>query len=160
MQLITFESNTQTMNNFLITLDLTSPKQTDIIVKQSIKLAKAFGAKCWLIHIAQPDPEFVGYDAGPQYIRDEIAEELRGEHRQIQRVAEQLKREGIDCDGLLLQGPTEAVILEEIKKLNIDLLIAGNKKKGFFQELFLGSITNDLIKDVAIPIFLVPVPNV
>lgn len=146
------------MKNFLIALDLQDKKQTDAIVKHTKELAKAFGAKCWLIHIAQPDPEFVGYEVGPQYIRDEIAEELRGEHRQIQRVAEEIKSDAIECDGLLVQGPTEEMILEEIKKLKIDLLIIGNKKRGFLQELFVGSITNELIRDVQIPTFLVPLP--
>ena len=144
------------MNNLLITLDLEDQSQIDQMLKHSIDLAKAYSAKCWLIHIAEPDPEFVGYGTGPQYIRDEIADELRSEHRQIQRFSDKLKAEGLESDGLLIQGPTEDMILEEIQKLNIDLLVIGNKKRGFFQELFVGSITNDLIKDVNIPIFLVP----
>ena len=144
------------MNNLLVALDLQSPKHSQTIVDHASHLAKSFGAKVWLIHIAQPDPEFVSYDVGPQYIRDEIADELRGEHRQIQRIAEDLKEMGVDCDGLLIQGPTEDLILQEIDKLNIDLLIIGNKKKGFFQELFLGSVTDDLIKDVPVPIYLIP----
>ncbi len=144
------------MNNLLVALDLNSPKHTETIIEHTIKLGKAFNSKCWLIHIAQPDPEFVGYDVGPQYIRDEIAEEFRGEHRQIQRIAEKISNAGLECDGLLIQGPTEELILEEIKKLNIDMLVLGNKKKGFLQEVFIGSVTNDLIKDVRIPIYLIP----
>lgn len=148
------------MKNLLVALDLNSPKHTETIIEHTIKLAKAFDAKSWLIHIAQPDPEFVGYEVGPQYIRDEIAEEFRGEHRQIQRVADKVKNAGLECDGLLIQGPTEDIILEEIKKLDIDMLIMGNKKKGFFQEVFVGSVTNDLIKDSAIPIYLIPLPKI
>ncbi|MAY84371.1 MAG: universal stress protein [Flavobacteriales bacterium] len=144
------------MKNLLITLDLEDQELCQEMLEQSIGLAKAYSAKCWLIHIAEPDPEFVSYKTGPQYIRDEIADELKTEHRQIQRYAEKISASGIDCDGLLIQGPTAEMILEEINKLNIDLLVLGNKKKGFFQELFVGSITNDLIKDVQIPIFLVP----
>jgi len=147
------------MKNLLVALDLNNPKHTETVIDHTISLGKSFGAKCWLIHIAQPDPEFVGFEVGPQYIRDEIAEELRGEHRQIQRIADQIKEAGLDCDGLLVQGPTEELILEEIKKLNIDLLVLGNKKKGFFQEVFVGSVTGDLIKDVAIPVYLIPLPK-
>lgn len=147
------------MKNLLITLDLNNPKHTDTIIKHTIEIGKAFGAKCWLIHVAQPDPEFANYEVGPQYIRDEIAEEFRGEHREIQRNAEKVKAAGVECDGLLIQGVTEELIIEEIKKLSIDLLVIGNKKKGFFQEVFLGSVTNDLIKEVAIPIFLIPLPK-
>ena len=154
-----FDQYPLTMKNLLITLDLKDQEHCDQMLKHTISLAKAYAAKCWLIHIAEPDPEFVSYGSGPQYIRDEIAEELRAEHRQIQRFADKLKAEDINCDGLMIQGPTEQMILEEIKKLNIDLLVIGNKKRGFLQELFVGSITNDLIKDVSIPIFLVPLPK-
>lgn len=144
------------MKNLLVALDLDNPKHTDIIIEHTIKLGKAFESKCWLIHIATPDPEFADYEVGPQYIRDEIAEEFRGEHRQIQRLADKIKAAGIECDGLLIQGPTEEMLLEEIKKLKIDMLVLGNKKKGFFQEVFLGSVTDDIIKDVSVPVFLIP----
>lgn len=144
------------MKNLLITLELEDQEHADQMLTHSISLAKAYSAKCWLIHIADPDPEFVGYSTGPQYIRDEIADELRAEHRQVQRFADKLRAEGIEADGLLIQGPTEEMILDEIKKLDIDLLVIGNKKRGFLQELFVSSVTNDLIKNVNIPVFLVP----
>jgi nucleotide-binding universal stress UspA family protein len=144
------------MKNILVTLELANKEQTVKILTEAELLAKAFQAKLWLIHIAAPDPEFLDYSVGPQYIRDEIADELRGEHRQIQRIANDLKTKGIDSDGLLIQGPTEKMILEEVDKLEIDLLIMGNKKQSFLHELFVGSITDGLMKEVNIPVYLVP----
>jgi len=147
------------MNNLLTTLDLVNQEHSQSLIRHTIELAKAHSAKSWLIHIAEPDPEFVGGDSGPQYIRDEIAEELRGERRQVQRIAEKIRNEGVDCEGLIIQGPTEKMIMEVINKQKIDLLVIGNKKRGFFQELFVGSVTGDIIKDARIPIFLVPLES-
>lgn len=144
------------MKNILVTFELANKEQTDKILTEAELLAKSFQAKVWLIHIAAPDPEFVDYSVGPQYIRDEIADELRGEHRQIQRIADSLKSKGINCDGLLIQGPTEKMILEEVEKLAIDLLVMGNKKQSFLHDLFVGSITDGLVKEVNIPVYLVP----
>ncbi|GAB5525882.1 MAG: hypothetical protein Roseis2KO_37540 [Roseivirga sp.] len=73
----------RTIKQILVAVELT-PEDTATL-SMAINLAKAFSAKLWLLHVAQPDPEFVGYEVGPQYIRDSRAEELRREHRLIQK---------------------------------------------------------------------------
>ena len=49
---------------FLVGLDLS--ESTDKIVQKVEEIAKALSAKVWLLHVADPDPDFVGWDAGPQ----------------------------------------------------------------------------------------------
>jgi len=49
-------------------------------------LAEKFGSKVWVLHVADPEPDFVGYEPGPQYIRDIKADEYREEHRNLQEV--------------------------------------------------------------------------
>ncbi|MFW5877826.1 MAG: universal stress protein, partial [bacterium] len=83
-----------------------------------------FGSKVWLLHVAAPDPDFVGYGVGPQYIRDFRADELKDHHKSIVHHVEYLKEEGIEADGLVLQGAKIEMILQESKKLSIDLIIA------------------------------------
>lgn len=70
------------MKNILVTIDF--DVKTTLLIDNAYKLANAFGSKVWLVHIAAPDPDFVGYEIGPQYIRDNRAYELREEHRQLQ----------------------------------------------------------------------------
>ena len=50
-----------------------------ILIDKAIEMAKAFDSKIWLLHVAAPEPEFIGFGVGPQYIRDTRAEELRKE---------------------------------------------------------------------------------
>ena len=52
---------------------------------------RKFGSKIWLVHIAAPDPDFVGYEVGPQYIRDHRADELKKEHKLVKKYADELK---------------------------------------------------------------------
>ena len=75
------------MKNILVTIDF--DKSEALLLDKAVQMAEAFGSKLWLMHIAAPDPDFVGYDVGPQYIRDSRAEDLRQEHRKLQ---EYLKR--------------------------------------------------------------------
>ena len=142
------------MKNILVALDFDDNEQK--LLDQAAKLAEAFNSKLWLMHIAAPDPDFVGYEVGPQYIRDERASELRKEHRQIQAYTDKLKAQGIDSEGLLVQGATIEMIIEESEKLNIDLIIAGHLKQGFFYNAFVGSTSSEIIKRSNTSVMIVP----
>ena len=90
------------MKNLLVCVDFN--KEEILLIEKAHDLAKAFGAKIWLVHIVAPNPEFIGYEKGPQYIRDSRAEELRKEHRLVQDYANNLIGKGIEAEGLLIQG--------------------------------------------------------
>lgn len=142
------------MKNILVTIDY--DKKVGLLIDKAYELAKSFDSKIWLMHIAAPDPDFVGYDVGPQYIRDFRAEDLKKEHRKIQRLASELQEKGVNAEGLLVQGATIEMIIKESKKLNIDLIIAGHHKHGFFYKAFVGSVSAQIIKKSKLPVLIVP----
>ena len=142
------------MKNILVTIDY--DKKVGLLIDKAYELAKSFDSKIWLMHIAAPDPDFVGYDVGPQYIRDFRAEDLKKEHRKIQQLASELQEKGVNAEGLLVQGATIEMIIKESKKLNIDLIIAGHHKHGFFYKAFVGSVSAQIIKKSKLPVLIVP----
>lgn len=144
------------MKNILIPLELEHSKLEKKIIDTTISYAGSLGAKCWLIHVAAPNPDFVGFEVGPKYIRDELAEDLRDEHREIQKISDYFDKHKIDNEALLIQGATQEMIQKEIDKLSIDLLILGNKKHNFLEVFFKGSLTDSLVDEVNIPILLIP----
>lgn len=111
------------------------------MIDNAYKLASAFNSKLWLVHIAAPNPSFVGYEVCPQYIRDSRAHELRKEHRQLQSYAKELNEKGIDVEGLLIQGATIEMIIQESKKLHVDLIIVGHHKHNFLYNAFIESVS-------------------
>jgi len=145
------------MKNLLVALDM---KPTDaLLLAQASLLAEKCGSKIWMIHVASPDPDFVGFEMGPKYIRDFVADELRTEHRQLQAHTTELKGKSLDAEGLLVQGPTIDMIEAEVKKLNIDLLILGSHKHSFLYEAFVGNTAVRIIKESSIPVLIVPLPE-
>lgn len=142
------------MKNILVTVDF--DKGEELLIEKAFQMASAFGSKLWLMHIAAPDPDFVGYDVGPKYIRDSRASELRKEHRQVQAYSESLKKRGVNSEGLLVQGATIEMIIKESKKLNVDLIISGQHDHGFFYKAFVGSVSAGIIKKSKIPVLIVP----
>lgn len=142
------------MKNILVSIDFN--EQEDFLMDKAYELAKAFDSKIWLVHIAAPDPDFVGYDVGPQYIRDTRADDLRAEHKLLQDYAQILEDKGVRAEGLLVQGATVEMLLKEAKKLSTDLIITGHHDHNFIYKAFIGSISDEIIKDSKIPVLMVP----
>jgi nucleotide-binding universal stress UspA family protein len=143
------------MKNILVALDLSGT--TGPVLAQSRLLATTLGAKLWLVHVASPEPDFVGYEVGPQSVRKAVADHLHEEHRQIQGHAEDLRSEGIDCTALLIQGATVDVILKEAADVEADLIVIGSHGHGFVKKLLLGGTSDDVVRRSRIPVLVVPV---
>ncbi len=142
------------MKNILVAVDLDASSQ--LLINTAAEQAEKFNAKVWVLHIADPEPDFVGNKAGPQYVRDYLVEEIKKEHKLIRQYTEELIAKGIVADGLLIQGPTVKMILEEIEKLQIDLLIIGHHRHSLLFKLFLGDNHTALVNKSKVPVLVVP----
>jgi len=121
------------------------------------EIALKFSSKVWIVHVAAPDPDFVGYEPGPQYIRDFRADELREEHKQLQDFSNMFLDKSIESAALLIQGSTVETVLKEAEKLHADLLIVGNHKHSFLHNLLSESVSLELLKNGNIPLLTIPI---
>jgi nucleotide-binding universal stress UspA family protein len=144
------------MKNILVALDLSTERPR--IMQQATELGRSTGAKLWLVHVAAPDPDFVGFDAGPQYVRDERAGELHQEHRHLERLCADLSTSGIHAQPVLVAGPTAQTILELAAKYQVDLIIMGSHGRRGLAKAFLGSTSDDVLRANRFPVLVVPTP--
>lgn len=56
----------------LTAIDLSAA--SDQVLTAARQQASQTSAEVWLIHVAEPNPAFVGYEAGPQVVRDQVAD--------------------------------------------------------------------------------------
>ena len=145
------------MKNILVSIDFNNNEK--ILIDKAIEMAKAFDSKIWLLHVAAPEPEFIGFGVGPQYIRDSRAEELRKEHRLLSDYTDLIRLENQECEGLLINGATIEMILEEARKLTIDLIIIGHHDHNIMYKAFFGSVASGVIKKANIPVLIVPLQD-
>ena len=145
------------MKNILIAVDLEKSDQK--LLDHASSLALKFDAKVWIIHVAAPDPDFVGFDAGPAYIRKTLAEDLREEHKTLRQYSDSLHSQNVNAESLLLQGPTVSTIFEEVNKLEADLLIMGSHKHNFLKRVFGDDVSHQIINKSKIPMLIVPLPD-
>lgn len=133
-------------------------KNAERLIAKAEEIAKAFGSKIWILHVSEPDPDdFLGLEAGPQYAQDKRVEKRKKEGALVKNLAEGLRERNIEAEGVQLEGSTAKMIKAEVEQIQADLVIAGHHKRNFFYQMFVGSIEQDLIDDLNVPVLLIPV---
>ena len=138
----------------LVGVDLA--KSTEKVVKQAEELARSLSASVWLLHVAEPEPDFVGLDVGPQHVRDSLSQEFHQEHVRIQSIADTLRSKGMEATALLVQGATAETILREAAKLQVDMIVLGSHGRGPVQQIMLGSASAGVLHKAECPVLIVP----
>jgi len=141
------------MKRILVPVDFSGI--TAKVLRHAVRLAEQSSGRLWLLHVASPDPEFVGFKAGPASVRREVAHRFRTEHRRLQARAANLRKKGLKAEALLVQGPTVAMILKEAVRLKCGLIVMGSHSHGTLHRVLMGSVTEGVVRKATCPILLV-----
>lgn len=141
-------------NNVIVAVD--QEERTHFLIDRAADFCELVGAKLWVLHVADPEPEFVGYEAGPEYIRLDAALEYREDHRWVQGIAERLKDRSVQAEALLVQGYVADVILEEADRIDADMIVCGSHNRGFFFSTFMENTAVALSKKSERPLMIFP----
>ena len=110
----------------------------------------------YLLHVAEPDPSFIGMEAGPDEVRDQVAREFHQEHGKLQAMAGRLRSAGHEVTALLVQGPTVQTILKEADKVGAEVIVVGSHGRGKLFDLVVGSVSAGVIRKAKVPVLVVP----
>lgn len=144
------------MKKILVAINI--EKNADRLIGKAEEIAKAFGSKVWILHVSEPDPDdYLGLEAGPQFAQDKRVKNRKKEKELVKRLAEELSKKNIEAEGVQLEGSTVKMIKSAVRDLDADLVIAGHHRRNFFYQMFVGSIEQDLMEDLKVPVMLVPV---
>lgn len=143
------------MKNILVAVDFSAV--TEKLLEAAAKMARK-DSKVFIIHVAAPEPDFVGLGVGPDYIRKDRAETLREEHRLLGKYKQQIQKKGVKAEALLVSGPTVETLLAEIEKLEAQMLVIGRKGHSKLYEVIVGSVCKDILGKLKIPVLVIPQP--
>ena len=129
---------------------------TPAVLREARAWALRLHAQLWLIHVAEPDPDFIGYKAGPDTVRDAMARKFHREHQQLETASQGLRGAGVDTTALLLQGPTADTILKEADRLGVDAILMGTRARGALREFIAGSVCKQVLHGATLPVLLIP----
>lgn len=144
------------MKNILVAVD--EPNEADQLTAQAVKLAKLTNAKIWIIHVSEANPDdFLAREAGPQFIYDKRNEVHNKEAASIKQWAQDVaEKYNVSAEGLIIEGSVIKSIRRIVEENNIDLVVAGHKRKSFLYGLFTANKKKDLVDELKIPLLAVP----
>ncbi len=142
------------MKNILVPVDFSDV--TTVVVETARKFAAAFQGRLIILNVAEPEPDFVGFEAGPPAVRIATARDYKMERQRLEDIKARLIAGGSDVTALHIQGPIVDKILHEAGEQQADLIVMGSHGHGAFYDLLVGSITQGVIKDAHCPVVVVP----
>lgn len=128
------------------------------------RLATAFESKVVVLHVAEPEPEFVGFEPGPILVgagpnamplTSAVARDFREEHRRLEALKQSFD-EGLEVKALQIQGSTVEKILLEAATHDAGFIVMGSHGHGALYHLLVGSVTEGVLKGATCPVVVVP----
>ncbi len=114
-------------------------------------LAELFGARLYLCHVTHLQP-LVIHDATFVYPANTLEAIKSDAHQKMQKIMEGQK---IDWEPLVVSGPVSEKISDVVSELKIDLAIAATHARSGLRRLFLGSVTENLMRTIPCPLLIV-----
>ncbi|MCA1752322.1 MAG: universal stress protein [Cryomorphaceae bacterium] len=143
------------MKNVLLTIDVENFDES--LVAFALDLCRRYEAKLWIIHVVpSSDDHYIPYDVGPEYMRVSMAEELRKEHRLLQKLADRVSGEKVDAEALLIGGEIVDGIIDQSVSVKADLVITGVNEHGFLANALGGNTALEIIKRSEVPVLTFP----
>lgn len=160
----------------MVTIDFSDT--TDEMIDKAVSISKMSDAEVIIMHVCPPlkklmDRVISNQNRGgltkfkpnfltvPRYdiVRDEVAHELRHEHQLLLEQVNRLKEQNINTRGILTHGNLIPTIIREVTELEVDVLVIGSHCHGAVHKLFSGSVRDTLLREIDIPICIIPVKH-
>jgi nucleotide-binding universal stress UspA family protein len=123
------------------------------------RMARAFGAKIWLLHVVPEVPPVASLGEVPfqwPAIDAELPERFPEEQHQMQTLLFGLKDKGLNAETLLIRGSAVVEILAIAEQYAIDMIIMGSHGHGAWYELVVGTVSEGVLHRAPCPTLIVP----
>ena len=127
-----------------------------LVITTAKKYARAFGARIVLLHICEPEPDFVGYEPGPTVVREHVAETMRANQQALDAMKAKFVEPDLEMLALQIQGPAVEKIVYEAQEQDAGLVVMGSHGHGAIYNLLVGSVAEGVLKGVSCPVLIVP----
>lgn len=142
------------MKTILVPID--SNKEGDLVASKAIEIATAFDSTVHLIHVTNVENSTLSDDSELDYITTEHLSSFEKEMDTLNSFKSRFINAGLLCETHLMIGKPHEKILNLAEKLHVDLIILGLINHSALYKVFVGSVSNEVIKGTKTPIMLVP----
>jgi len=142
------------MKTILVPVDFSDT--TAPVLAEAEVLARALACDLVILKVAEPEPDFVGFEPGPQTVRVAVAQDFRAEHTHLEALKAAAEANGVKATAMHVQGPIVEKILAQAADHAAAMIVMGSHGHGALYELLVGSITNGVLKGAKCPVVVVP----
>jgi nucleotide-binding universal stress UspA family protein len=130
---------------------------TTAVVERAASLAQAFKARLYLIHSVPRQPEVVDLGlVSPTCLRRPTEEEWAAHRTRLMGLCDSMKATGLKVAAAQLRDLAIEKVTEELRLLHADLVIVGSHQHSVLYELFVGSVTREVLRKSPCPVLVVP----
>ena len=145
------------MKNLLVPVDFSDV--TDRVVASAEQMARAFGAKVWLMHCVGEYPAFAAMGEIPVFIPTPdtaLPGTYPDQYRKLAALTSSLRDKGVDAELLFVSGTAVEEILAVADEHQIDLVVMGSHGHGALYGLLVGTVTEGVLHQAGCPMLIVP----
>ncbi len=117
----------------------------------AVRLCQGTGVHLTVMHVSEYGPMPAITDEGLDYALELTAKE----HRALQEVAVQLRGQGIQVEPVMAEGNAASMILEEMRRREIDLAIIGTEAARGLNRFVFGSTAEAIFRRAPCPVLTV-----
>lgn len=135
---------------------LIATKLSDLhrLMPYAIQMGHETGARLELLHVLPASAGFTADAAGMPYYDREGALDCASDT--LQPWCERARKEGLRCDGIVREGRAPArEITAAVRQFHADRLLLGTRSPGKLGKLLLGSVAEQVLRSVNLPVFTV-----
>lgn len=128
-------------------------KGSNPIVTTGAALARAAGARIYLVHVAPPAPVAVGLETG--WLAPGAFQEKAERQRQLWDQAERLRIDPEELAGVeVICGPPHRVIVQTAQRIGAGLIVIGASEPGHRPFKLLGSTADRVVRQATCPVLV------
>ena len=139
------------IKNVLVPVDFSPPSR--LAVDHAVSLAREFQGRLTLLHVVESVPAFA------DSFRIETAGIQKEQEEQALRMLSALlgaeDQDDLDLRVVIKSGDIKGEICEAIREAKADIVVMGTHGRGLFGRLFIGSITEGILRKVSIPVLTI-----
>ena len=154
---------TNQIKHVLIAVDYDPTAQK--VAEQGFSLAKSMGAEVTLLHVITDSTYYTSTEFSPVlgiggYIETAQIQmdTVDGLRNAAQHFLDKTTRhlEDTNIKTIVNEGDIADTILETSKKLKADVIVMGSHSQKWLENILVGSVTEEVLKETRIPLFLIP----
>jgi len=140
--------------NILVALDLSAASSK--VIAAARRVAEMSAAEVYVLHVAEPEADFIGYEAGPEVLRRQQAQDYQREHDEVEKYVGELNAAGIKAHARVVVGAMAKTTVSEAKHLRSEYIVVGSHGHGAVYDVLVGSHSAALMRKSPVPVLVVP----